>query len=94
MSQIVFLSDVYIIRRASGQMTGGSAGLLHLRFEIEITKVSDDALWTVGLSGLARIPAMQNQPVVRIHFVFIRHDLQKFELNLKRCFAGRQPGAV
>ena len=94
MSQIVFLSDVYKNRRASGQMTGGSAGLLHLGFKIEITNVSDDTLRTVGLSGLAGIPAMQNQPVVSIHFVFIRHDFQKFELNLKRSFTGRQPGAV
>src|SRR5262245_34605852 len=60
----------------------------------EFALVADDALRAAGLAREADIAAVQDQPVVRIHQVLGRRELEQLLFHFQRVLARREPGAV
>src|SRR4051812_17929192 len=64
------------------------------RFRFERAQIDFDAAPAFGLSRLADVAAVQDQPMMSVLPERRRRDLFKLRLYLGDVFAGRQPGAV
>src|SRR6266699_801856 len=56
-------------------------------------EIVDQAYLTARLAGQASVPAMQDQPVMRMQHEFGRNDFFKTKLDLERRLAWREAGA-
>src|SRR3954471_12437228 len=64
------------------------------RLRPELAQVADQALRAARLAGEAHIAPVQDQPVVRIHQVLGRGELQQLFLDCLDVLAGCEAGAV
>src|SRR5215510_11034145 len=78
----------------SGSFGAQDGGIRRTRFRLEEAKIIHYAAWTFRLARLAGVAAMQDQPVMRMQPVFLRHALQQLQFDLERVLARREAGAV
>ena len=59
-----------------------------------LAQIRNDALLAQRAAGDAGVAAVQDQPVMGVQQVFLRHDLHQLHLDVERRLADRQAGAV
>src|SRR5580700_10241269 len=75
------------------QHTCSSRRCVH-RLARPFAEVGDDALLAQRPAGHAGITAVQDQPVMGVQPVALRHDFQQLHFDVERGLADRQPGAI
>src|SRR5712692_5213164 len=64
------------------------------RFFPKFAQIPDDAVWAGGLSRLADVAPVQDQPVVRVLAEALGNELEELVLDLPHVLARREAGAV
>src|SRR5436305_1446286 len=57
-------------------------------------EIRDQAFLAQRTARQADVATVQDQPMMRMHHVFFRDDLEQLELHRQWVLAGRQPGAI
>ena len=80
-----FLQDRFL---DLGRLTRG------FRLRRKAAEIGDDAVGTARLARDADVAPVQDQPVMGVKLVLVRHDGFETVLDLARDFAGREAGAI
>ena len=59
-----------------------------------LAQIENDAVAATWVAGHTNVTAMQDQPVMRVVFEFVGHELQQFLLHFDDVPAGCDAGAI